>query len=347
MQHGTTEDVQALYERFPYPSPAVGESLVRDVASLLRWLLRDSDLEGWEVLDAGCGTGQRLLGLASEYPRARFTGVDVSEASLDIARRIAEKHGIANTRFERADLMQLALGRRFDLCVSTGVIHHLASPEQGLAALQRHLAPGGVALLWMYHALGEAERLLDRELLRGLLGPDAGDLARGEALLAALDLHVDAHRYGDSNPSGDAACQASLDADAYLNPVVRAYRFDEAIALCARCGFDWVAVNGLNMQATQRLPDGSERVRGVSRLVDLAGVEAKSLFALKEHELFASDALLERYRRLDLRGRLRVVELRCRPTGFSLLCGRGDSHAQFGERIRGNLIPLPSDTGGT
>lgn len=338
MQRSSADDVRALYERHPYPSPVVGESLVRDVAAMLRWLLRDEDLAGREILDAGCGAGQRLLGLASEYPRASFTGVDFSETSLAIAARLAVKHGIANARFEQADVMQLDLEQRFDLIVSTGVIHHLADPEGGLAKLCGHLKDDGVILLWLYHALGEADRLLDRELLLTLLGPDANDLRAGELLLDALDLHLAEQRYGASNPKAADASQASLDADAYLHPIVRAYRFDEALRLFRDCEVDWVAVNGVNLTLHPAGPD--DRPRYASRLIDLGGVEPNSLFCLKESELFESESLLERYRRLDRRGKLRTLELRVRPTGFTLLAGRGDSCAAFGERLCANRIRI-------
>ena len=336
-----TDEVRALYEAYPYPSPVVGESLVRDIAAMLRWLLRDADLAGWEVLDAGCGTGQRLLGLAQQYPRASFTGIDFSAASLEVAGRLAAAHRIANTRFESADLMQLELGRRFDLILATGVIHHLVEPERGLANLCRHLKDDGTILLWLYHALGEAERLLDRELVLALLGPDASDLAEGRRLLDALGLHLDPQRYGASNPKGADANQASLDADAYLHPIVRAYHFDDALELFAACGVDWVAVNGVNLSVRPVSPDGTlGPPRSTSRLVDLEGVERGSLFCLAEPELFESELLLERYRKLGRREKLRAIELRVRPTGFTVMAGRGESYAAFGERIRGNRIRL-------
>ena len=338
MRRGTTEDVRALYEKYPYPSPVVGESLVRDVAAMLRWLLRDADLAGWQILDAGCGTGQRLLGVASEYPRANFTGLDMTEASLAVAARLAEKHGIANTRFERADLMRLDLGRKFDLILSMGVVHTLEAPERGLANLCRHLKDDGTIVLWLYHSLGEAERLLEREIVLTLLGPDAKDLDEGRRLLDALGYRLDARRYGESNPKSADASQTSLDVDAYLHPIVNAYRFDEALRLFDGCGVHWAAVNGINLVTGRSAPDGG--LRYGSKLLDLQGVEARSLFCLQERDLFGSELLLERYRRLDARGKLRVIELRARPTGFTLMAGRGESWARFGERVRGNLVAL-------
>jgi SAM-dependent methyltransferase len=257
-----------------------------------------------------------------------------------VATRLAEKHGITNTRFEPADLMGLDLGRRFDLILSTGVVHALEDPGRGLANLCRHLKDDGSIILWLYHALGESDRLLDRELLLTLLGSDATDFGEGRRLLGELGLHLDARRYGDSNPRAADASQTSIDVDAYLHPIVNAYRFDEALGLLHGCEVDWAAVNGINLAIEQVADDGQRRTRYASKLLDLGGVEPRSLFCLQERELFDSEALIERYRRLDVRSKLRVIELRTRPTGFTILAGRGDSYALFGDRVRGNQIDV-------
>ncbi|UCH76114.1 MAG: peptide chain release factor N(5)-glutamine methyltransferase [Rhodospirillales bacterium] len=62
------------------------------------------------VLDLGTGTGCLLLAVLSELPRAAGLGIDVSPAALAVARRNAERVGMASrTRFEPGDW-----GRRLD-----------------------------------------------------------------------------------------------------------------------------------------------------------------------------------------------------------------------------------------
>src|SRR5215471_15125029 len=62
------------------------------------------------VLDAGCGTGENALHLASLG--LSVLGVDVAETALAIARKKAEKRGI-DIEFVAADAFQLErLGRR-------------------------------------------------------------------------------------------------------------------------------------------------------------------------------------------------------------------------------------------
>ena len=72
-----------------------GETL----ADLLRW--DTSYAVGSYVLEAGCGVGVQTLTLARKSPGTRITGVDVSEAALDEARREKAAAGRTNVQFSR------------------------------------------------------------------------------------------------------------------------------------------------------------------------------------------------------------------------------------------------------
>ncbi|HEX6371104.1 MAG TPA: methyltransferase domain-containing protein [Longimicrobium sp.] len=85
----STDDVVAMYSRYPYPSPVVAGGVAYDVANLFALLCGDGALAGRTVLDAGCGTGQRAVGFAQRYPAARVRGID----AVDVARELAERHG--------------------------------------------------------------------------------------------------------------------------------------------------------------------------------------------------------------------------------------------------------------
>ncbi len=70
------------------------------------------------ILDLGTGTGAILLALLAEYPAATGLGIDLSDATLEIARANADSHGLA----ERASFAQgnwtEGLSGPFDLIVS-------------------------------------------------------------------------------------------------------------------------------------------------------------------------------------------------------------------------------------
>jgi SAM-dependent methyltransferase len=93
------------------------------------------------VLDAGCGTGENTLHIASlGLP---VLGVDVAETALAIARAKADHRGI-EAEFAVADAFQLErLGRRFDTVLDCGLFHTFDGCERpgyvsGLASVTEH-----------------------------------------------------------------------------------------------------------------------------------------------------------------------------------------------------------------
>jgi 2-polyprenyl-3-methyl-5-hydroxy-6-metoxy-1,4-benzoquinol methylase len=127
-----------------------------------------------EILIAGCGTGLQAIQCASQFPDARVTGLDLSRPSLAYASRAAAALGLRNLTFSAGDI--LALGTveswktRFAYMECLGVLHHLANPADGLAALTGCLMPGGLMYLGLYSAtarrsIQEARALIARETL--------------------------------------------------------------------------------------------------------------------------------------------------------------------------------------
>jgi SAM-dependent methyltransferase len=80
------------------------------------------------VLDAGCGTGENALHVASlGLP---VLGVDVAETALAIARANADDRGI-EIEFASADAFQLErLGRRFETVLDCGLFHTFDDDER-------------------------------------------------------------------------------------------------------------------------------------------------------------------------------------------------------------------------
>src|SRR5918912_3039756 len=80
------------------------------------------------VLDAGCGTGENALHVASLG--LSVLGVDVAETALAIAREKADDRGI-EIEFAAADALQLEhLGRMFDTVLDCGLFHTLDGDER-------------------------------------------------------------------------------------------------------------------------------------------------------------------------------------------------------------------------
>ncbi len=93
------------------------------------------------MLDAGCGTGENALHIASLG--LSVLGVDVAETALAIARSKAGDRGI-DVDFQAADAFQLErLGRMFDAVLDCGLFHSFDGTERpryaaSLAAVTEH-----------------------------------------------------------------------------------------------------------------------------------------------------------------------------------------------------------------
>lgn len=106
--------------------------------ALLRLL---GEVEGLQVLDAGCGTGYLARLLARQG--AEVQGVDLSPRLLEIARE-AEGRGPLGIDYHEADLAALPLeDEAFDAVVSNVVLQDVRRLETALRELHRVLRPGG------------------------------------------------------------------------------------------------------------------------------------------------------------------------------------------------------------
>jgi SAM-dependent methyltransferase len=94
------------------------------------------------VLDAGCGTGENTLLVASRG--LPVLGVDVAETALAMARTKARERGIA-AEFALADALHLErLGRRFATVLDCGLFHTFDADERRayVSSLASVMEPG-------------------------------------------------------------------------------------------------------------------------------------------------------------------------------------------------------------
>lgn len=111
---------------------------------------------GGAVLDAGCGTGENTLHIASLG--LSVLGVDVAETALAMARATAEERGI-EASFAVADAFQLEqLGRRFDTVLDCGLFHTLDGDERPayVASLASVTEPDGTLYVLCFSDQGPA-----------------------------------------------------------------------------------------------------------------------------------------------------------------------------------------------
>jgi release factor glutamine methyltransferase len=78
------------------------------------------ELAAPRVLDLGTGSGNIAVAVAVRHPGAQVTAVDASGEALDVARRNADRHGVAGrVRFVQGDLFApVPAGEQFDFILS-------------------------------------------------------------------------------------------------------------------------------------------------------------------------------------------------------------------------------------
>ncbi|HVG34233.1 MAG TPA: class I SAM-dependent methyltransferase [Pyrinomonadaceae bacterium] len=104
---------------------------------------------GLRVLEIGCGLGTD--GAQFAQAGADYTGIDLTEAAVDLARRRFELFGLPG-EFRTADAENLDFAdATFDLVYSHGVLHHTPDTERAVKEIHRVLKPGGVAKVMLYH----------------------------------------------------------------------------------------------------------------------------------------------------------------------------------------------------
>lgn len=156
-----TQRVREMYEQYPYPQGAPMIRVATDARLVLSYLEASRLGSGpLHVLDAGCGRGVGVLPCAALQPDVNFVGIDINRVALAEATASAQSRGLANLRFQEVDLMTLegleVPEGGFDVIYSSGVLHHLSDPAEGLARLREALAPHGVLIMMVYAKHGRA-----------------------------------------------------------------------------------------------------------------------------------------------------------------------------------------------
>ncbi|WP_437677708.1 class I SAM-dependent methyltransferase [Sorangium sp. So ce131] len=295
-----TREVMEMYTKFPYPSAEVDRQELKELANLLRVLAAENQLslDGKRILDAGTGTGQRMVQAAKTYPTSMFTAVDLCEASLSLARRLVEKEGLGNVTLRTANLMEDLRGMgRFDLILCIGVLHHLTEPKVGLCNLKNVLCEDGAIVLWLYGEIGGRERRKRRQIIRRLLQNRVDDYRTGIQLAKDLKFDDDLELGWDLSNITERE-RDGLIVDAFLNINEKLYDVDSIHDLMVGSGLAGYVVSGITHGKFAYLFDtvphdaapASYKMTNVARFLNTP--------LLRQH--YAALPILDKYRLLDL-----------------------------------------------
>jgi SAM-dependent methyltransferase len=223
------EQVQDFYDRYPYPPPVDSLEQYRRAWQDERKRRADHHLfwpdkpykEDHSILIAGCGTSQAAKH-ALRWPAAQVTAIDLSTTSVRCTEELKRKHKLTNLQVHQLSIDRLSdLEKTFDQIVCTGVLHHLADPDAGLATLRDVLRPDGAMYLMVYAPYGRTGVYMLQEFCRRV-GISATNEGIGD-LISALRALPPGHPLETVLRDAPDFQQESALADALLHPQDRAY----------------------------------------------------------------------------------------------------------------------------
>jgi SAM-dependent methyltransferase len=133
-------DAQAAFNRPAFRNLLAGEWLAHGVPDLDLRLRAEPTAR---VLDVGCGYGWSSVALAEAYPAISVVGVDLDDASIDRARRLAAEAGVADrVTFEVRNAAEPAPAGPFDAAFIFEAVHDMPRPVEVLASIRHELAVG-------------------------------------------------------------------------------------------------------------------------------------------------------------------------------------------------------------
>src|SRR6266404_9787120 len=120
---------------------------------------------GKKVLEIGCGLGTD--GAQFALAGADYTGIDLTDAAVDLARRRFDLFNLLGA-FRTADAENLDFpNESFDVVYSHGVLHHTPDTTRAVREIHRVLRKGGRAVVMLYHRNSYNYRANIRLLRRG------------------------------------------------------------------------------------------------------------------------------------------------------------------------------------
>ena len=142
----------------------------------------EADRQGGSVLELGCGTGHKLIPIASDgHP---CVGLELSADMLAEAQRKADERGVA-VQWVQGDMRDFDLGGRFDLVfIAANSLLHLyeaADLVSCFRSVRRHLAPGARFVFDVFnpsvHFLAEADGSRRTREALSFVDPERGNVS--------------------------------------------------------------------------------------------------------------------------------------------------------------------------
>lgn len=271
---------KSTYDEVPYENsshPLTHPDQIAVIASLFS--LTPAKLETARVLELGCAAGGNILPLAFRYPKASFTGLDLSQRQIDFANEQREALGLKNIAFKQQDIMTFDLKKNkgsFDYIIAHGVYSWVPEEvaartldicreclsDNGLAVVSYNTLPGWNAVrslrdMMLYHTknyqgtekVQQSRQLLD--FLAGSATPENGYKALLEGEQALLRGRNDSYIFHD-----------------HLESVNRQFYFHEFAEALQKHGLAYVGDSSVTTMFVGNLPPkAAESLSAIKDLV--------------------------------------------------------------------------------
>ena len=248
-----TATVKAQYEAYPYPERNPDDEKKRLIIGSPGALaqIRHFVFAGrfpnrrLRFLAAGGGSGDGAVMMAQQASDLgldiEIVHLDLAAATQEIARQRIARRGLNNVVFIQDSLLNAAAYGPFDYIDCCGVLHHLANPAQGLAALVQALSPEGGMGLMVYATLGRTGVYPLQAALRQLTAQES-DPARKVKLAKRLLADLPEGNWLKRNPfiTDHQVSDAGL-YDLLLHSTDRSYTVGELAGLVEHCGLSIIS----------------------------------------------------------------------------------------------------------
>ena len=326
-----TKEVEAMYKKYPYPSPSTDPSQTNELLNLLRIYELESKvkLEDKKILDAGSGTGHRITNVAQFYKKCNFHGIDISKKSLEISNELKIQRNIQNIEFQKGNLMSdLSKIGKFDMILCMGVLHHLSNPSKGIKNILNVLEKDGIIFLYLYGKLGGHKRMLNKKLVSILLGKKSSDYESGIKLVRELGLNK--FEYGWNLNFKNEKEEDSLIVDYLLHANEVLYDFDDIEKLFKNTNLYGYSFFGITTGTQGFLFDSS--------------FESKKKLSIPQTNItkfLKSDHSIKYYKSLDIEDRCRVMDILYEPNGYTIIGLTKNAYDKLSnKRIKRNFIKI-------
>lgn len=326
-----TKKVEAMYKKYPYPSPSTNSNQTNELLNLLKIFELESKikLENKKILDAGTGSGHRITNVADFYRKCDFLGLDLSEKSLEIAKKLKKEKKINNIKFQKMNLLdKFAKRDKFDIILCMGVLHHLSNPIKGLKNILDVLNNDGIIFLYLYGKLGGHKRMLNKKLVSILLGEKSSDYESGIKLVR--DLELNKFEYGWNLNFKNKKEEDSLIVDYLLHANEILYNFDDIDELFKKTNLYGYSIFGITTGTQGYLFDSS--------------FKSKKKLAIPQTNItkfLKSKYSIKLYEKLNLKDRYRILDMFYEPNGYTIIGFTKEAYQKLSnDRLKNNFVKI-------